>query len=103
MRLLIPWLLTSAMLSVTYPLMAQEAAKQCESIAAMTGDFYFQRSEGKTKQEMQQNTPPEIRATQFYRSVDLAINLAFTFDPSLSEDQVETLVFDHCMKQHPND
>lgn len=87
---------------LSWPLAAQEADKQCEAISAMTGDYFARRMDGESKQQMQQNTPPEFMGTQFFRQIDLAINLAFSFDESMSEDQVETVVFDHCMQQHPD-
>lgn len=79
----------------------QEAAKQCEMISALTGDYYVQRQAGKQKQELQQSTPPAFADSEFARTIDLAINLAFKFDESLNEDQVETRVYDSCMKNHP--
>lgn len=77
---------------------AQDDNLQCEMISALTGDYYAQRLEGKTKDEMQQATPPEFVDSEFLRVVDLAINLAFSFEASLSEDQVETQVYDSCLR-----
>ncbi len=81
--------------------LAQDGHKQCGMIASLTGDYYVQRLEGKSKAQMQQETPPEFINSEFFRTVDLAINLAFTFDDSLNEDQVETQVYDSCISHHP--
>lgn len=81
--------------------MAQDEHKQCAMIASLTGDYYAQRLEGKSKADMQQSTPPEFINSDFFRIVDLAINLAFNFDDSLNEDQVETQVYDSCMRNKP--
>lgn len=83
------------------PANAQDGHKQCGMIASLTGDYFVQRLEGKTKGEMQQETPPEFINSEFFRTVDLAINLAFTFDESMNEDQVETQVYDGCIRNHP--
>lgn len=83
------------------PAMAQEAGKQCRMISALTGDYYVQRQAGKQQQELQQNVPPAFADSEFERTIELAIALAFSLDPSLNEDQVETRVFDSCMKSHP--
>ncbi len=74
-----------------------EPDKQCLQISSLTGDYFAQRLEGKTKGEMQQATPPEFMHTAFFRVIDLAINLAFTFPESQSEEQVERVVYDNCL------
>jgi len=81
--------------------LAEDGHKQCGMIASLTGDYFVQRLEGKTKAQMQQETPPEFINSEFFRIVDLAINLAFNFDGSLNEDQVETQVYDSCIQNHP--
>lgn len=86
---------------ITTVSVADEGHKQCGIIASLTGDYFVQRLDGKTKAEMQQETPPEFINSEFFRIVDLAINLAFNFDESLNEDQVETQVYDSCISNHP--
>ena len=89
-------ILATALTSTTVS--AQEANLQCEMISALTGDYYAQRLEGKTKEEIQQATPPEFVDSEFLRVVDLAINLAFSFETNLNEDKVETQVYDSCLR-----
>lgn len=83
---------------ISLPAGAQQAAKQCEMIAAMTGDYYAQRQAGKAKQELEQSLPPAFADSEFERTAKLAINLAFNVEESLNEDQVETRVYDSCMQ-----
>lgn len=87
--------------TLSWPLTAQEADKQCEIISVLTRDYFAQRLEGKSMEDMQENIPPQFIGSQFARQMDLAMKLAFTFDESLNEDQVETVVFDNCMRHHP--
>ncbi|MTI64827.1 hypothetical protein [Methylophaga sp.] len=97
---LIPAALLATSLMTTAA-MAEDGHKQCGMIASLTGDYFVQRLEGKTKDQMQQETPPEFINSEFFRIVDLAINLAFSFDESLNEDQVESQVYDSCIRNHP--
>jgi hypothetical protein len=97
---LIPAALLATSLMATAA-MAEDGHKQCGMIASLTGDYFVQRLEGKTKDQMQQETPPEFINSEFFRIVDLAINLAFSFDESLNEDQVESQVYDSCIRNHP--
>lgn len=97
-------LISAALLAASLfslPVLAQDGHKQCGLIASLTGDYFVQRLEGKTQAEMQQETPPEFINSEFFRTVDLAINLAFSFDASMNEDQVETEVYDSCIRNHP--
>lgn len=94
------WLI-SPLIVLSNPVMAQDSTMQCDMIAALTGDYYAQRLSGKTKQDLQQEAPPEFIDSEFFRTIDLAINLAFSVDESMSEDQVETQVYDSCMRHHP--
>jgi hypothetical protein len=93
-----PFFCILALCLISLPASAQQAAKQCEMISAMTGDYYAQRQAGKAKQEMQEALPPAFADSEFERTATLAINLAFNVDASLNEDQVETRVFDSCMQ-----
>lgn len=77
---------------------AQSAEQQCQMIAALTGDFYVHRQEGKTLDELKQETPPEFMGTDFARTIDLALMLAFSMDMSSNDDQVETQVYDSCLR-----
>ncbi|MDX1572521.1 MAG: hypothetical protein R3341_00750 [Methylophaga sp.] len=72
--------------------------KQCETISALTGDYYHHKQSGKTKQEVQQTLRPGFSNDEFLRTVDLAINLAYTFPDGLQESDVEAKVFAGCEK-----
>lgn len=90
-------------ISFSFPAYANdEPDKQCQQISSLTGDYFAQRLEGKSMGEMQQATPPEFMHTNFFKMIDLAINLAFTFPESQTEEQVEQAVYDNCLqhKQH---
>jgi len=80
---------------------AQSAEEQCQMIAALTSDFYLHRQEGKTLDELRQDTPPEFIGSDFARTIDLALMLAFSMDESLNDDQVETEVFESCLRNRP--
>jgi hypothetical protein len=80
---------------------AQSAEEQCQMIAALSSDFYQHRQEGKTLEELRQDTPAEFIGTDFARTIELALMLAFTMDESLTEDQLETQVFDSCLRNNP--
>jgi len=80
---------------------AQNAKEQCQMIAALTSDFYLHRQEGKTLEELRQDTPAEFIGTDFARTIELALMLAFSMDESLNEDQLETQVFDSCLRNRP--
>jgi hypothetical protein len=80
---------------------AQSAEEQCQMIAALSSDFYVHRQEGKTLDELRQDTPAEFIGTDFARTIELALMLAFTMDESLTEDQLETQVFDSCLRNNP--
>lgn len=96
-RYLAPVLLS---MMLTQPAMAEdEAHKQCLQISSLTGDYFAQRLAGKTKSEMQQATPPEFMHTEFFRTIDLAIHLAFSFPTSQSEEQIEKAVYEQCLMQ----
>lgn len=88
--------------SLSLPLLAQDSEKQCQMIAALTGDFYHHRQEGRTLDELRQDTPAEFAGTEFARSIDLALMLAFSLEKSLNNDQVETQVYDSCVRNSPN-
>ncbi|WP_438969835.1 hypothetical protein [Methylophaga sp.] len=77
---------------------AQQQNKQCELIAGLTGDYYAQRLEGKTQQQLQSETPSEFANLDFIRTIDLAINLAFSFPEDKSEQEVEETVFASCTR-----
>ncbi|WP_417509994.1 hypothetical protein [Methylophaga sp.] len=79
-----------------------EAHKECLQISSLTGDYFAQRLEGKTKAEMQQATPSEFKHTAFLRKIELAINLAFTFPESQSEEQIEKAVYENCLEHRDN-
>jgi len=81
--------------------MAQPHDKQCELISGLTGDYYAQRLEGKTQQELQQGTPAEFANLDFLRTIDLAINLAFSMPEDKTEQEVEETVYSTCL-QHQN-
>lgn len=72
--------------------------KQCETISALTGDYYHHKQSGKTKQQVQQTLRPDFMNDAFIRTVDLAINLAYTFPDGLQESDVEAQVFAGCEK-----
>lgn len=72
--------------------------KQCETISALTGDYYHHKQSGKSKQEVQQTLRPDFMNDEFIRTVDLAINLAYTFPDGLQESDVEASVFAGCEK-----
>ena len=72
--------------------------KQCEMISALTGDYYHHKQSGKSKQEVQENFRPDFMNAEFIRTVDLAINLAYTFPDGLQESDVEAKVFEGCEK-----
>jgi len=72
--------------------------KQCELIAGLTGDYYAQRLEGKTQQQLESETPSEFANLDFLRTIDLAINLASSFSPDKTETEVEEMVFASCIK-----
>lgn len=87
-----------ALLSVSHSATVLAANKQCELIAGLTGDYYAQRLEGKTQQQLESETPPEFVNLDFLRTIDLAINLAFSFPPDKTETEVEERVFASCIK-----
>lgn len=93
------WLFFSSVFSSV--LHAQSAEEQCQMIAALTGDFYSHRQEGKSLENLKQDTPPEFSGTDFARTIDLALMLAFSVDESLDNDQVETQVYDSCLRNRP--
>ncbi len=78
--------------------LGQPDNKQCETISALTGDYYHHKQSGKSKQEVQQTLRPDFVNDEFLRTVDLAINLAYTFPDGLSESDVEAQVFAGCEK-----
>lgn len=80
---------------------AQTAEEQCQMIAALSGDFYSQRQNGKNLEELKQDTPPEFANTDFARTIDLALLLAFSLEDSLGEEEVETQVYDSCLRHQP--
>lgn len=86
-----------ALLSASHIATAQEN-KQCELIAGLTGDYYAQRLDGKTQQQLESETPSEFANLDFLRTIDLAINLAFTFTPDKTEAEIEEAVFASCIK-----
>jgi hypothetical protein len=100
MRCLTTVLLT-LVAGVSPVLQAQSAEEQCQMIAALSSDFYSQRQNGKTLDGLKQDTPPEFTGTEFARTIDLALLLAFSLDGSLSEDQVNKQVYDSCMRNRP--
>jgi hypothetical protein len=51
--------------------------------------------------DLKQDTPAEFAGTDFARTIDLALMLAFSLDDSLSEDQVQTQVYDSCLRNRP--
>jgi len=87
-----------AIISVSLSASAQTVNKQCELIAGLTGDYYAQRLDGKTQPQLESETPTEFANLDFLRTIDLAINLAFSFSPDKTEDEVETTVFASCSK-----
>lgn len=94
-------LLIVLLTSVTTTLQAQDKDKQCQLIAALSGDFYSQRQEGKSLEQLKQNTPPEFMGSEFARTIELALLLAFSVDESLNDEQVETQVYDSCLRNSP--
>lgn len=92
------WLLAGGIFIASGAVSANDPTQQCEMISALTGDYYAQRLAGKTKQDLQQNTPPEFVDGEFFRTIDLAINLAFSFNDNRTEDEVEETVYHSCMK-----
>lgn len=86
---------------VSPALQAQSAEEQCQMIAALSSDFYSHRQSGKTMDDLKQDTPAEFAGTDFARTIDLALMLAFSLDDSLSEDQVQTQVYDSCLRNRP--
>mgnify|MGYP005873417147 CR=1 FL=1 len=92
------WLLAGGIFIVSASTHANDLTRQCEIISALTGDYYAQRLAGKSKQDLQQNTPPEFVDGEFFRTIDLAINLAFSFNDNRTEDSVEETVYHSCIK-----
>jgi len=86
------------MLGLSSVSVAQPENKQCELISELTGDYYVQRLEGKTRQQLEQNTPSEFANLDFLRTINLAINLAFSFPQDKTEQQVEESVYATCLK-----
>lgn len=74
---------------------------QCQMIAALTSDFYSHRQQGKTLDELKQDTPAEFSGTDFARTVELALMLAFSVEESLTEDEVEMQIYDSCLRNRP--
>ncbi len=72
---------------------------QCEMISALTGDYYYQKQSGKSKEQVKQTLQPDFMNDEFIRTTDLAINLAYTFPDGLQESDVEAKVFAGC-QQH---
>lgn len=87
-----------AFLSVSHSATAQVDNKQCELIAGLTGDYYAQRLDGKTQQQLESETPSEFANLDFLRTIDLAINLAFSFPADKTETAVEETVYASCIK-----
>lgn len=79
-------------------LSAHAENKQCELIAGLTGDYYAQRLEGKSQQELEAETPSEFANLDFIRTIELARNLAFSFADDKTEKEVEDTVFAACIK-----
>jgi hypothetical protein len=77
---------------------AEPQNKQCELIAGLTGDYYAQRLEGKTQQDLEQDTPAEFANLDFLRTIDLAINLAFSMPDDKTEQEVEETVYGTCLQ-----
>ncbi len=72
---------------------------QCEMISALTGDYYYQKQSGKSKEQVKQTLQTDFMNDEFIRTTDLAINLAYTFPDGLQESDVEAKVFAGC-QQH---
>lgn len=105
MNKILSGILTGAGLLLVMPAMAQPPLdlgepnnQQCETISALTGDYYHHKQSGKSKQEVQQTLRPDFMNDEFIRTVDLAINLAYTFPDGLQESDVEAQVFAGCEK-----
>lgn len=81
--------------------LGQPDNKQCETISALTGDYYHHKQSGKSKQEVLKTLRPDFMNDEFIRTVDLAINLAYTFPDGMQESDVESTVFNGCEK-HQN-
>ena len=97
MKIVATTLVIGGLFMSSFALAETPAMKQCTQISSLTGDYFAQRLEGKTKGEMQQATPPEFMHTEFFRMIDLAINLAFTFPETEKEENVEAMVYDNCL------
>lgn len=89
-------LITLAAFSMTSSVQAEN--KQCELIASLTGDYYAQRLQGKTQGQLESEAPSEFANLDFLRTIDLAINLAFSFSPDKTETEIEQTVFASCVK-----
>ncbi|HET8806751.1 MAG TPA: hypothetical protein VFM76_00055 [Methylophaga sp.] len=105
MNKILSGMLTGSGLLLALPVLAQPPLglgqpdnTQCETISALTGDYYHHKQSGKTKQEVQQTLRPDFMNDEFIRTVDLAINLAYTFPDGLQESDVEARVFAGCEK-----
>lgn len=83
---------------VSPTLSAQGAEAQCQMIAALTSDYYDHRQAGRSLDELKQDTPPEFNGTDFARTIDLALQLAFSLDDSPNEEQVEAQIYDSCLR-----
>jgi hypothetical protein len=72
--------------------------KQCDTIAALTGDYYHHKQSGKSKEQVQETLRPDFMNDEFIRTMDLAINLAYTFPDGMQETEVEAKVYEGCEK-----
>jgi len=106
MKQFLSGMLTGAGLLLMLPVAAQPPMglgepdnRQCEMISALTGDYYYQKQSGKSKEQVKQTLQPDFMNDEFIRTSDLAINLAYTFPDGLQESDVEAKVFAGC-EQH---
>jgi hypothetical protein len=75
-----------------------EENPQCELIANLTGDYFSHKQAGISKQETIQTLRPDFGSREFLRTVDLAIDMAYTFPFDTPEEEVEQTVYESCIK-----
>lgn len=92
-------LITTLLLFIANSLeVGAEENPQCELIANLTADYFSHKQAGIAKQEVIQTLRPDFGSQEFLRTVDLAIDMAYTFPFDMPEEEVEQTVYESCMK-----
>lgn len=76
---------------------AEQDNKQCDLIAQLTGDYYVHRAEGKTKEQVIEKYKPDFGGAEFERTIDLAINMAYTLPEGKTRDTVVEDIYQQCL------